>query len=106
MRGIRIIAGLILALLVTVGGMVLTTLAGPDANAASFNPTRTACHAFAAWSRHRTAVNLTAMLHASRHARDPVKTDILVVYTEKVQNDWYDLPDDIRSTALDCKRVH
>jgi hypothetical protein len=87
-------------------GTVAMAVYGPEANAASLNPTRAACTAFATWDRHRSAVNLTAMLHASRHARDPVKTDIIVVYTEKVQNDWWDLPADIRSTALDCKRVH
>ncbi|HZZ17151.1 MAG TPA: hypothetical protein VFE08_14450 [Candidatus Sulfotelmatobacter sp.] len=102
----RILAGLILALAVALGTVAMA-VHGPQANAATVSRTRAACIAFQTWNHHRTAANLTRMLQASKraHVSAVIKTDIVVVYTEKVQNDWYDLPADVHSTARDCQHA-
>ncbi len=97
MLGTTILAGTL------AGGMVLGINAGSPANASVSTPTTRTCAAFTRWNHHRTTANLTRMLTASKHAEPAVKTDVIVVYTEVRQNDWYDLPADVHFLAADCR---
>lgn len=85
----------ILALMVTVN----------SAHASVISPTRYACAAFQTWNHHKSHAHAKLMLSASKHANSTIQTDIIVVWTEYVQRDTWDLPFDTRATLRDCSHA-
>jgi len=83
------------------------TVTAHNGSAATLSPTHRACVAFQTWNHHKTVRTAREMLSAAeqRHVSATVRTDLVVLYTEFVQRDTYDLPQDIPLTGQDCAHV-